>query len=113
MDRDIIVIWSDYDCTYVTLNGIEIKYGIERGYEVGEVLISLFDKLQHSYNKPIVVDIYTEDYFTEDENETFWNKIDEQDYEKPSQFFTEDELQVLYETKNVDKFMDKVKENLK
>ena len=33
MDRDIIIIWSNYDITYVTLNGFEIKYGMERGYE--------------------------------------------------------------------------------
>ena len=78
MDRDIIVIWSNYDITYVTLNGLEIKYGMERGYEIGDILIGLFDNLKHSYNKPL----------------------------------TDDELQVLNDTEDVEQFINKIKENL-
>ena len=61
MDRDIIIIWNDVDITYVTLNGIEIQYGIERGYELGDILIDLFNSLKY-HNKPLVIDIYDEDY---------------------------------------------------
>ena len=44
MDRDIIIILSDVDITYIILNGQEIGTGIERGYEVGEVIVELFEK---------------------------------------------------------------------
>ena len=113
MDRDIIVAWSNFDITYVTLNGIEINYGIEHGYEVGSVLIDLFDNLQYSYNKPLVVEIYDEDYdFSDKEIDAFWDRINEDFENKKTIFFTEDELQVLYNTEDVKQFVNKIKENL-
>ena len=87
MDRDIIIIWSDCDTTYVTLNGIEIKYGIERGYELGDVLIDLFNKLNYN-SKPLVVDIYDEDYLSDGEKDAFWERIDAQFKNKETKFFT-------------------------
>lgn len=112
MDRDIVVIWSDYDITYVTLNGFEIKYGIERGYEIGGSLIDLFDKLNYN-NKPLVIDIYDEDYDLSDEEiDAFWERINAQFKNKETKFFTDDELQVLNDTEDVNKFIDKIKGNL-
>lgn len=113
MDRDIIVIWSDCDITYVTLNGIEIKYGIERGYELGNVLIGLFDNLKHSYNKPLIVDIYEDDYDLSDgEIDAFWERINAQFHNKDTKFFTDDELNVLNDTEDVEQFINKIKKNL-
>ena len=112
MDRDIVVIWSDYDMTYVTLNGLEIKYGIEHGYELGNILIDLFDNLKY-HNKPLVIDIYDEDYDLSDgEKDAFWERIDAQFKNKETKFFTDDELQVLNDTEDVEQFINKIKENL-
>ena len=111
MDRDIIVIWSNCDCCYITLNGYEVGYGIERGYEIGDVLIALFDKMNYSSNKPIIVDIYDENSdFLREELDKFYIRFDNEDSDK---FFSEDELQVLYETEDVNKFINKIRENLK
>ena len=113
MDRDIIVIWSNCDCSYITLNGYEVGSGIERGYEVGDVLVALFDKMNYSFNKPIIVDIYDENSdFLREELDKFYIRF-EFDDEDSDKFFSEDELQVLYETEDVNKFMNKIKENLK
>lgn len=112
MDRDIIIIWNNVDITYVTLNGIEIKYGIERGYELGDILIGLFDNLKYSYNKPLIIDIYDEDYLSDRELDAFWERIDAQFKNKETKFFTDNELQVLNDTEDVEQFIDKIKENL-
>lgn len=112
MDRDIIVIWSDCDITYVTLNGFEIKYGIERGYEIGDILIGLFDNLKHSYNKPLIIDIFDEDYLSDGETDAFWERINAQFKNKETKFFTDNELQVLNDTEDVEQFINKIKENL-
>ena len=113
MDRDIIVIWSDDDVTYVILNGIEIKCGIERGYELGDILIGLFDNLKHSYNKPLIVDIYNEEcYLSDGEIDAFWERINAQFKNKETKFFTDDELQVLNDTEDREQFINKIKENL-
>ena len=104
MDRDIIVIWSNCDVTYVILNGLVVGSGIERGYEMGEVLISLFNNLEYSYNKPLVIDIYEDDVdFSEEELEMFYDR---------KEFYTEEELQILNDTEDVEKFISKIKENL-
>ena len=112
MDRDIIVIWSNYDITYVTLNSLEIKYGMERGYEIGDILIDLFDNLKHSYNKPLIIDIYDEDYLSDGEIDAFWERINAQFKNKETKFFTDDELQILNDTEDVEQFINKIKENL-
>ena len=111
MDRDIIVIWSDCDTTYITLNGFEIKYGIERGYELGDILIDLFNKLKYN-NKPLIIDIYNEDYLSDGEIDVFWERINAQFKNKETKFFTDNELQVLNDTEDVDQFINKIKENL-
>lgn len=112
MDRDIIVIWSDCDTTYVTLNGFEIKYGIEHGYEIGDILIDLFNSLKY-HNKPLVIDIYEEDYDLSDgETDAFSERIDAQFKNEKTKFFTDDELQVLNDTEDVEQFINKIKENL-
>lgn len=111
MNRDIIVIWSDYDITYITLNGIEIKYGIERGYELGDVFTDLFNKLNYN-SKPLVVDIYDEDYLSDGEKDAFWERINAQFKNKETKFFTDDELQILNDTEDVEQFINKIKENL-
>ena len=106
MDIDIIVIWSNCDCSYITLNGYEVGCGIEHGYEVGDVLIDLFNKMIYTYNKPIIVNIYDDDIdFSYEELKKFYNRDD--------RFFLQDELQILYETEDVNKFLTKIKENLK
>ena len=112
MNRDIIVIWNNFDITYVTLNNIELKYGIERGYELGDILIDLFDNLKHSYNKPLIIDIYDEDYLSDGEIDAFWERINAQFKNKETKFFTDDELQVLNDTEDVEQFINKIKENL-
>lgn len=113
MDRDIIIIWSDYDITYVTLNGFKIKYGMERGYEIGDILIGLFDNLKHSYNKPLIIDIYNEEcYLSDGEIDAFWERIHKQFKNKETKFFTDDELQVLNDTEDREQFINKIKENL-
>ena len=111
MDRDIIIIWNDVDITYVTLNGIEIQYGIERGYELGDILIDLFNSLKY-HNKPLVIDIYDEDYLSNGEIDAFWERINAQFKNKETKFFTDDELQVLNDTENVEQFINKIKDNL-
>lgn len=112
MDRDIIVIWSDCDTTYVTLNGFEIGYGIERGYELGDVFTNLFNKLNYN-SKPIIVDIYDEDCdLSNGEIDAFWERINAQFKNKETKFFTDDELQVLNDTEDVEQFINKIKENL-
>lgn len=112
MDRDVIIIWSDCDTTYITLNGFEIKYGIERGYELGDVFTDLFNKLNYN-SKPLVVDIYDEDYDLSDgEIDAFWERIDAQFKNKETKFFTDDELQVLNDTEDIEQFINKIKENL-
>ena len=109
MDRDIIIILSDVDITYIILNGQEIGTGIERGYEVGEVIVELFEKLEHSYNKPIVKDIYIEDYLNIGEQEALW----ERDWKNDRPLFTQEEIQVLYNTESIDDFMEKVRTDIK
>lgn len=111
MDRDIIIIWSDCDTTYITLNGFEIQYGIERGYELGDILIDLFNSLNYN-SKPIVIDIYDEDYLSNGEIDAFWERINAQFKNKETKFFTDDELQVLNDTEDVEQFINKIKENL-
>ena len=107
MDRDIIITVSDYDITWITLNGIEIGSGIERGYETGSIFIELFNKLEHSYNKPIILDLFIEKYFSDGEYDAFWNRAI-----GTNRLFTDDELQVLYETEDKNKFIEKVQTNL-
>ena len=109
MDRDIIIILSDVDITYIILNGKEVGTGIERGYEVGEIIVELFEKLEHSYNKPIVKDIYVEDYLSIGEQEALW----ERDWKSDRPLFTQGEIQVLYNTESIDDFMKKVKTDIK
>ena len=109
MDRDIIIILSDVDITYIILNGQEIGTGIERGYEVGEVIVELFEKLEHSYNKPIVKDIYIEDYWSIGEQEALW----ERDWKNDRPLFTQEEIQILYNTESIDDFMEKVKTDIR
>ena len=107
MDRDIIIIVNSIDITWVTLNGMEIGSGIERGYETGSVFIELFNKLEHSYNKPIMLDLFIEKYFSDGEYEAFWDRAIGTD-----RLFTDDELQVLYETEDKNKFIERVQANL-
>lgn len=111
MDRDIIIIWSNCDATYITLNGFEIEYGIERGYELGDIFTDLFNKLNYN-SKPIIVDIYDEDYLSDGEIDAFWERINAQFKNRETKFFTDDELQILKDTEDVNKFIDKIKQNL-
>ena len=112
MDRDIIVVWNNVDASYVTLNGVEVSSGIERGYEVGEVLTELFDKIDYSKGKPLVKDIYDEDWLSDKDNEAFWNRNNDYYKNGEDRLFTDDELQVLQDTENIELFIEKIKENL-
>lgn len=111
--RDIIVIWSNIDFADIILNGISVYGGIENGYEVGEVLIELFNRLDYSHGKPLVKEIYDKDYFSDEDNEAFWSRNEAYDRKGENRVFTDDELQVLQETEDIEKFIDKIKENLK
>lgn len=111
--RDIIIIWNNVDFSSVILNGVEVSNGIERSYEVGEVLIELFDKIDYSKGKPLVKEIYDEDWFSNEDREAFWNRYNDYDENGEDRFFTDDELQVLQETEDVKQFIEKIKENIK
>lgn len=111
--RDIIIIWNNVDFSSVILNGVEVSSGIERGYEVGEVLIELFDKIDYSKGKPLVKEIYDEDWFSNEDNDAFWTRNNDYDENGEDRFFTDDELQVLQETEDVKYFIEKVIENVK
>lgn len=111
--RDIIVIWSNIDFADIILNGISVYGGIEHGCEVGEALIELFNRLDYSHGKPLIKDIYDKDYFSDEDNEAFWSRNEAYDRKGESRVFTDDELQVLQETEDIEKFIDKIKENLK
>ena len=111
--KDIIIVWSNVDVSYIILNGVAVSSGIERGYEVGEVLIELFDKIDYSKGKPLVKDIYDEDWFSDEDSEAFWDRNNDYDKNGEDRFFTDDELQVLQETEDVKQFIEKVIENVK
>jgi hypothetical protein len=111
--RDIIVVWGGMDSSYITLNGVQVSSGIERGYEVGETLTELFNKLDYSKGKPLVKDIYDEDWFSTDEDIAFWDRNNDYYKNGEDKFFTDDELQVLQEIEDIEKFIEKIKENIK
>ena len=72
---------------------------------MGEVLISLFNNLKYSYNRPLVIDIYQDDVgFSEEELEKLYDR---------KEFCTYDELQVLNDTEDIIQFINKMKENLR
>lgn len=111
-DRDIIIIVSNCDCTYATVNGKEVGSGIERGYELMDILPYIFDNLEHSYNKPLIYEVYEEDYFDNDERGDFWDR-EYKHSNTDEMLFLEDEIKVLIETGDVDLFVDKIKQNLR
>lgn len=108
--KDIIVFFNTTDITYVTLNGVEIDTGIDHPGNAGYVLMKLFDKLKYCNEKPIIVDLNDEEHFSDDELELFCFRLNKT---YPSEFFTEDELQVLSNGGSVEEFVDKIRENLK
>lgn len=111
-DRDIIIIVSNCDCTYATVNGKEVGSGIERGYELMDMLPYIFDNLEYSYNKPLIYEVYEEDYFDNDERGDFWDR-EYKHSNTDEMLFLEDEIKVLIETGDVDLFVDKIKQNLR
>ena len=108
MSRDIIIMLSNVDSSWVTLNGQYIG-SFERNYEVSEVFIKVFEKLKHSYNMPIFVDLYEDDYDLIEDND-FYNVLWERE-DDIGVMFTEDELQVLYD-KDVNAFIEAVTANI-
>lgn len=106
--QDKIICFSNADEAYIILNGEIVKYGIEHSFEIGEVLPELFAKLQYSYNKPIVIDLYQEDYFNYDEVAKLWAREN-----RIGRTFTDEELDILDGLLTIQAFVDKVKEDIK
>ena len=53
MDKDVIILYYNCDFTLITLNGKNIGE-LEYHYDIIDILPKLFDKLEHSYNTPII-----------------------------------------------------------
>ena len=106
-DRDIIIITSDPDITYIYLNGVALGYGMEDAWELSDNLILLFKKLKHKDNEPLIYSIWLDNWFESSEISALYAR----EY-RNNRMFTDEELEILYIENSYEKFINKVKENL-
>lgn len=103
IDRDIIIILCNADFTTV-FNEETRLFFMESHYELGEVLDKMFASLKYD-SIPLIYKISEEEYFDSFESQKLWERDD-------NNFFTQEELNILKETSNVEYFINKIKENL-
>ena len=93
MDKDVIILYYNCDFTLITLNGKNIGE-LEYHYDIIDILPKLFDKLEHSYNTPIILEIEQDEYFRDAEVEALF----EIDYcANIETIFTEKEVEIAKE----------------
>lgn len=107
-DRDIIIITSDPDVTYIYLNGVTLGYGMEDAWELPDNLILLFKKLKCKEKEPLIYSFWLEDWLESGEISALYAR----EY-RNNRMFTDEELEILYITDSYEKFISNVKENLK
>lgn len=106
MERDIIVVFTTMDWGMLVVNG-KSGNSIEHGYDLYDAIPELFNKLEHSYSKPLVKEIYDEDYFSYQEVSALFKRE-----EIDGAYFTQEELELLDKTEDIIQFVNKIKEHL-
>ena len=106
-DRDIIIITSDPDVTYIYLNGVTLGYGMENAWELPDNLILLFKKLRYKEKEPLIYSFWLDNWLESGEISALYAR----EY-RNNRMFTDEELEILYITDSYEKFISNVKENL-